>query len=91
MVPNLIWTRGYFGPQEICSPRNLGPEKCCKMIFMLEPNFLGPNFLGPNFLGPNFLGIKFLVDQKSEAQMRSGTISVIDFFVCRNLANIVVI
>ena len=41
MVPDLIWT-----------PRNLVPEKfgpcikCCKMIFMLEPNFLGTKFLG---------------------------------------------
>ena len=58
MVPNLIWAPDFFGPQDIWSPRNLGPEKfgpqeCWSlhedakyiMIFMQGINYSGPKFL----------------------------------------------
>ena len=73
MVPDLIWTLDFFGPQEIWSPRNwsrrnLGlknVDPCMKMQY--NDFYAGTKFCGPHFSqGLNFLGTKFLGDQKSQ-------------------------
>ena len=67
-----------FGPQEIWSLRNLGPEKFGPekfgalmevIIFMMGPNFLGPKFLrdqiswGAKVRGPNEIEDHFIYHQ----------------------------
>ena len=76
MVPNLIWSPDFFGPQEIWAPRSLVPEKYGPQeIWSLHENHdmafscraqisRGPNFLGPKKVrGPNEIGDHFSYSQ----------------------------
>ena len=72
MVPKLIWVPDFFGPQEICDPRNLCPEKfVSKEIWSPHENHYtafscrDQISLGPNFSGPKFLWGQFLRDRIS--------------------------
>ena len=63
----------FFDPQEIWSPRNVGPEMigpCMKMPyndFHTSTKFLGAQISrGPNFSGPKFLGVQISLGPKSQ-------------------------
>ena len=60
IVPDLILAPVFFGPQEIWSPRNMGPKKVGPRMKTITQLF--------HAAAPKLLG----------AQMRSGTISVIE-------------
>ena len=67
MVLDLIWPPYFFGPREIWTPRNLGPEKFGSQEIW-TPRNLGPKKFEPHIkiITWNFPeGTKFLGDQTS--------------------------